>query len=87
VLTLTGQQEPFPVPAKISCNLAGSPGRASYQPVALIRSGEGYLAEPVFGKSGMISALTGADGYVIIDMNKEGLRKGENVWVYLWGDA
>ncbi|GHV96368.1 molybdopterin molybdenumtransferase MoeA [Spirochaetia bacterium] len=83
-ITLTGQMEPFPVPAKMVCNLAGSPGRAVYQPVALVRSGDGYLAEPLFGKSGMMSTLTGADGYVIIDLNKEGLQKGEEVWVHLW---
>jgi molybdopterin molybdotransferase len=83
---LTGQREPFPVPARMSCNLAGSPGRASYQPVTLTRSVNGYFAEPFFGKSGMISVLSGADGYVVIDLNKEGLQKGEDVWVYLWGD-
>jgi molybdopterin molybdotransferase len=68
----------------MACNLAGSPGRATYQPVALVRSGDGYLARPLFGKSGMMSVLTGADGYVIIDLNKEGLQKGEQVWVHLW---
>lgn len=84
---LTGRREPFPIPAKMSCNLAGSPGQARYQPVALVRSGNGYLAEPLFGKSGMMSVLTGADGYLVIDLNKEGLRKGEDVWVYLWEDS
>ncbi|MDR1251082.1 MAG: hypothetical protein LBK62_02840 [Treponema sp.] len=86
-LTLTGRREPFPVPAKLSRNLAGSPGRALYQPVTLLPAGNGYLAEPLYGKSGMISTLTAADGYLIIDRNTEGLRKGADVWVHLWGDA
>jgi molybdopterin molybdotransferase len=81
---LFGQKEPFPVPARIACNLDGSPGRTCFQPVALRPSDGGYLAEPVFGKSGMISTLTGADGYIIIDLNKEGLKKDEPVQVFLW---
>jgi molybdopterin molybdotransferase len=85
VKQLTGQKEPYPVPAAISCNLAGSPGRTTFQPVALrLHSGGGYIAEPVFGKSGMISTLTNADGYIVIEQNKEGLREGEAVQVFLW---
>lgn len=86
-LTLTGRREPFPIPAKMSCNLAASPGRALYQPVALAPAGNGYLAKPLFGKAGMISTLTAADGYVVVDLNKEGLQKGEDVWVHLWGEG
>jgi molybdopterin molybdotransferase len=78
---LTGQKEPFPIPARISCNLAGSPGRTCYQPVALRTCEGGYLAEPIFGKSGMLCTLTGSDGFIIIDQNKEGLKKGEAVQV------
>lgn len=85
VRQLTFQKEPFPVPAKLSCNLAGSPGRTVYQPVTLQPHGEGYLAQPVFGKAGMITTLTNAQGYIVIDMNKEGLKEGEPVQVYLWG--
>jgi molybdopterin molybdotransferase len=81
---LSGEREPFPIQAKISCNIAGAPGRSTYQPVALRPGPEGYLAEPVFGKSGMISTLTNSDGYIVIDLNKEGLLEGEDVWVYLW---
>jgi len=85
-MRLTGQSEPLPIPAKISCNLAGSPGRTCYQPIALRHcdQGGGYLAEPVFGKAGMISTLTKADGYIVIDLNKEGLEKGDTVQVFPW---
>jgi molybdopterin molybdotransferase len=98
--TLTGQKESFPIPAKMSCNIASSPGKTTIQPVTLasttLSTGastslctgstmcDDYIAEPVFGKSGMISSLTKADGYIIIDMNKEGLNKDESVLVYLF---
>ena len=82
---LAGQEEPRPIPAKITCNLASPPGRTCYQPVALRHcEGGGYLAEPIFGKAGMISTLTKADGYIVIDLNKEGLEKGEAVQVFPW---
>jgi molybdopterin molybdotransferase len=81
---LTFQKEPFTIPARISCSLAGSPGRTCYQPVILKPCDEGYLAEPVFGKAGMITTLTGADGFIVIDLNKEGLKKDEAVQVFLF---
>ena len=74
----------FPIPARISCNVPGSPGRTVCQPVLLHPENGSYLAEPVFGKSGMISTLTRADGYVFIDLNSEGLKKGEPVFVHLF---
>ena len=83
---LTGQKEPSPIPARITCNLANSPGRTCYQPVALHPGEGGYLAEPVFGKAGMITSLTKADGYIVIDLDKEGLKKGEAVQVFTWQD-
>ena len=90
---LRGSPPPFPVPARISCNIPGSPGRAVCLPVILHTKegnteedhmeGGAYSAEPVFGKSGMITTLTRADGYIIIDHNKEGLKKDEAVLVHL----
>jgi molybdopterin molybdotransferase len=75
---------PFPVPARLSCNVPGTPGRSVCQPVILHLEDGAYSAEPVFGKSGMITTLIWADGYIIIDLNKEGLRKGEPVLVHLF---
>lgn len=79
---LTGQKLPYPVPARISCNLAGSPGKTTCQPVALEWENGEYSARPIFGKSGLITTLTRSDGYIVIDRNKEGLKKGETVLVY-----
>ena len=80
---MLGRPLPFPIPAVVSCNVPGSPGRMVIQPVILRLEGGSYTAEPVFGKSGMITTLTRADGYVIIDVNREGLNKGEPVLVHL----
>jgi len=74
----------FPVPARISCNVPGSPGRTVCLPVVLEFKNDFYTAQPVFGKAGMISTLTQSNGYIIIDMNKEGLKKDEQVLVYLF---
>lgn len=43
-----------------------------------------YRAEPVHGKSGMISLLSKADGYIEIPMEKEGIEKGDIVHVHLF---
>jgi molybdopterin molybdotransferase len=80
---LFGKSPPFPIPARISCKVPGSPGKTVCQPVILHLEEGGFFAEPVFGKSGMITTLTGADGYIIIDLNKEGLKKDELVLVDL----
>ena len=72
------------IPAHVSCNVPGAPGRTVCQPVILHFDNGGYSAEPVFGKSGLISTLTHADGYIIIDLNKEGLNKGDSVFVHLF---
>ena len=81
---LFNQPPSFPLPARISCNVPGSPGRTVCQPVILRLEEGSYFAEPIFGKSGMITTLTRADGYILIDLNKEGLRKGEPVLVHLF---
>jgi molybdopterin molybdotransferase len=44
----------------------------------------GYIADPVFGKSGLISTMTRADGLIKIDINTEGLDKDSLVDVYLF---
>jgi len=81
---LTGTPEPLAVPAKLSCNAASSPGRLTCQPASLRWDGSGYIAEPVFGKSGLITTLTRADGYFAMDRNSEGMQAGQIVLVHLF---
>ena len=78
------EQRKFPVPARISCNFPAAPGKTVCLPVILEFKDGCYFAEPVFGKAGMITTLTRADGYIIIDLNKEGIKKDESVLVHLF---
>ena len=81
---LTGCTMPPAIAAKISCNIAGAPGRQSFWLAKLIWTVDGYVAEPIFGKSGLISTLTKADGYFMVDRDVEGLIAGETVLVHLF---
>ncbi len=60
-------------------------GRTDYVPVALSRvSGGAIEASPIFGKSGAISVLARADGYVVISEHVEGLDRGAEVSVFFF---
>lgn len=78
-----GEKETIKIPAVMESNVPGAPGRATCQMVKLIQGGNGYIARPVFGKSGLMSTLTQADGYVMLEINQEGLKTGETVYVEL----
>jgi len=82
--TIGNEGRSFPLPARVSCNVPGAAGRTVLLPVVLNYKDGCYYAEPVFGKSGMITTLTQADGYIIIDLNKEGLKKDEDVLVHIF---
>ncbi|KPJ63894.1 MAG: molybdenum cofactor biosynthesis protein [Syntrophobacter sp. DG_60] len=70
--------------AKMARNVASVQGREDYIRVKLIKVGEEILAEPIFGKSGLISPMIKADGLLRVDISKEGLYKGEEVEVILF---
>ena len=67
------------VTKKISCNISSNHGR---EEVVSVRISGGY-AEPVYSKSAFVSALSGCDGYIVVDRNSEGLKENEEVTVYL----
>lgn len=79
-----GEPEKLPVPAVLSGNVPGTPGRKMLLFVELTRTEEGYLAGPVFGKSGLMSTMTRADGYAVVELNQEGLRAGDRIWVQIF---
>ena len=60
-------------------------GRTEYLPVSIIKGNEGYVVYPITKGSGAITSLTYADGYVVIDENKE-ILEDENVEVHLFGN-
>jgi len=76
---------PMPqVPARLSVNVASLAGREDYIPVFLRISDEGYIAEPVFGRSNLIFTLVRADGLVHIPSSTTGLSAGADVKVTLF---
>ena len=79
---LTCEPEKGLVPAVLSGNVPGAPGRQTLLFVELEQTEDGYAAKPIFGKSGLMSTMTRADGYTIIEMLQEGLKSGEKVWVH-----
>ncbi|HEX2945496.1 MAG TPA: gephyrin-like molybdotransferase Glp [Clostridia bacterium] len=72
------------VRAIMSCKYPSNSGREEFLPVEL-GDNEGKLyASPVFGKSGLITLLTAADGYVHISRGSEGVDQGSEVEVFLF---
>ncbi|MEG2138999.1 MAG: molybdopterin-binding protein, partial [Oscillospiraceae bacterium] len=72
------------VTATLAQNLPSNHGREEYVPVALNKREGETVALPIAGKSGLISTLAQADGYLQIDRNCEGLEVGTAVAVTLF---
>ena len=71
--------------AVLSRNLPSVPGREDYIRVRLHTENGHNIAEPIFGKSGLISTLVAADGYIVISEGVEGLLAGSDVDVrFFW---
>lgn len=66
--------------AEITESISSNHGREELVPVILTEG----KAQPLFFKSGLVSLLSSADGFVVIPRNKEGLFKDEKVTVYLF---
>lgn len=89
------EEEPIRVTARISENIHAGEGRETYQLVTLKRAGGGHpegsaaetdwIAEPIHAKSGSISQLMLADGYVRISSLSEGVGENSSVEVNLIG--
>lgn len=72
------------VNAILDSNFPSSPGRKTYHMVNLKKDKDRYIASPLFGKSGMISLMSRADGYIIIEEHEEGVYKGEERQIYIF---
>lgn len=70
--------------AELERNIESASGRDDYIRVKLEKKGERFFADPVFGKSGLLSTLVEAQGLLKIDRNTEGLYKGQTVDVMLF---
>lgn len=85
VRILLGQEtaKNYSLPARMTRSIASAPGRDDFIRVRLTKQDDGYLAEPVLGKSGLISTMIQADGIVHIPSDKGGLYSGDVVQVEL----
>jgi len=72
------------IEAKLNRNIESKSGREDYIRVKVFKKGEDLIAEPVFGKSGLISTLVEANGFIRVDINTEGLYKDQKVKVFLF---
>ncbi|MGI6727049.1 MAG: gephyrin-like molybdotransferase Glp [Anaerovoracaceae bacterium] len=84
------EETPQTLTANITENIHAGEGRETYQLVSLKRvegnqkdGGTGWIAEPIRAKSGSISQLKRADGYVVTSADSEGVNAGQIVDVIL----
>ena len=90
IRTLSGESTPVAHPGRntvravMDTNVSSQTGREDYVRVTLERRGETVYATPLPSKSGAIFTLVKADGMVRIDLNREGLERGEEVAVLLF---
>jgi len=73
------ERKPERIFAKITRNIPSSMGRADYIRVRLFENESEWWAEPIIGKSGLITTLVKSDGIVEISSEKEGVSQGEYV--------
>lgn len=65
--------------ARILKNIPSAMGRSDYIRVRLFEQDGEWWAEPIIGKSGLITTLVKSDGIVEISSEKEGVSQGEYV--------
>lgn len=71
------------LPARLSTAVSSDQGKDEYLCVRLVPAGDCIVAEPVHGKSGLITMLAKADGLVHIPLGERGLPAGAAVEVLL----
>ncbi len=72
------------IKARLLKNVASGGGREDHVRVELRNENGKMTALPILGKSGLISTLVKADGYIVIPENRLGIEAGEMVEVYLY---
>ena len=72
------------VTARLTEKVSANHGRAQYNGAVLRQGPEGLEALPIRGKSGLITALAGSDGYFCIPRDCEGFPAGAQIPVHLF---
>lgn len=80
---LLGAAPKMPIPGRLSRNVPASPGKLTFYPCKLTWENDNYSVTPVLYKSGLITGISQADGYFLIEKDREGLNVGERVLVTL----
>ena len=75
----------YTVTAHVTESISANHGRAQYHCCRLTRRNGEVYAEPIRGKSGLITTLAGADGYFCIDRDCEGLPQNAEIQVTITG--
>ena len=75
------------VTARLARNLNSAAGRTDFVRVQVKKDGARFTAHPVLGKSGALSTMVKADGYIIIEESLQGFHEGEEVTVRLYSTA
>jgi len=79
---LSGERRPeitATVTARLTVNVPSEAGREDYVAVRLEGSPQGWMADPVFGKSNLIFTLVRADGLIRVPPDSTGLEAGSVV--------
>jgi len=77
------EEEDLHVPARITENIHGGEGRETFTLVKLSKDEKGWEAEPIHAKSGSVSQLRYADGYIRTAGSAEGVNKDQMVEVVI----
>lgn len=72
------------LPAVLTRNIPSAPGREEYLRVALSQDNGQWLAQPLFGKSGLLTTMIQGQGLVRVPKDCEGLDAAEAVEVLLF---
>jgi len=83
-LGLAGVPRVRVVRARMAKNYSSGPGHEDHMRVSLALVDGELWATPILGKSGLINTLVRADGSVVVQMNRLGLKKGDWVDVELF---
>lgn len=77
------QSRTITISAKLTANLHAAPGKDTFVMVTLHSENGTNYATPIHGKSGLMTLLTKANGYIQITSEQEGLYKDQDVEITL----
>jgi len=83
VLPRLSESQETHVLARLGRNVSSAAGREDHIRVRLVETGGSLVAQPVLGKSGLLSTMVRSDGEIVVPLDSEGLIEGSIVKVRL----